>query len=182
MKAYYHLFLCVCLPTTSAVCVCCCLHICSFLCVSVLWFVYMVGFFFFFLVWICSEETHKRLRNAVILVDVNDRAVSLCGQTDSRSPTRAVRLMTEIPLQASQCQTTGDPSLCVRVCVVVRVTNCQIYNHEFFTKSNSGPGKPQGRDASWESPWLNLDRLLFNIPSSKNKVRILLSTFFWSSQ
>lgn len=63
-----------------------------------------------------------------------------CGQTDSRLPTRAVRLMNEIPLQASQRQTSRDHF--VHVCMCLRMHVTTRYNHRLFTKGVSGPGKP----------------------------------------
>lgn len=107
----------VCLSTHNTIC----------LCIAVYFYVYLCHFVILcacsvFSVNLSWGDTCKRSRNTVILVDGNDRAVSFCGQTDSRSSTRAVRLMNEIPLQASQCQKTGDPF--VRVCVCLGLCVC----------------------------------------------------------
>lgn len=162
----------VCLSTHNTICLCIAVYFYVYLCHSVILCACSV-----FSVNLSWGDTCKRSRNTVILVDGNDRAVSFCGQTDSRSSTRAVRLMNEIPLQASQCQKTGDPF--VRVCVSGSVRVCRHvhvcmwptarYNHKLLTKGVSGPGKPQGRDASWESPWLKLYRLLSHTLSKRNQ-------------
>lgn len=57
-----------------------------------------------------------------LLADVNDRAVSFCGQTDCRSPTKAVRLMDEKALSVRQLEITF--CLCVCVCVCMQVGGC----------------------------------------------------------
>lgn len=150
------------LPNHLSVCRC---LLYLFILISIIYSVYLRGLS---LVWIFTEQTHKHSRNTVILVDVNDRAVSFCGQTDSRSPTRAVRLMNEILPQASLCQKSLDGFVLAYVCVSMCAFSEQAYIYIYIqphslhhvTMGVSGSGKPRGRDAAWESPWLKLYRLL----------------------
>lgn len=85
-----------------------------------------------------------------IVVDFNDRGASLCGQTDSRSATKAVRLMNKIPRHGLRVFDKRK-SMCARKCewasnrLPDMTTNVSLRASE--ERGSPGAGK---------SPWLKL--------------------------
>lgn len=104
--------------------------------------------------WSCAEETRNCSRKTVIVVDLNDRAASRCGQTDSRSPTRAVGLMNEIPRHSPHVFD-NRKSVCVRENASACLTAS---NRPPDQTANYSPraSEERGSPRAGGSPWLKL--------------------------
>lgn len=126
--------------------------------------------------WSCAEETRNCSRKTVIVVDLNDRAASRCGQTDSRSPTRAVGLMNEIPRHSPHVFD-NRKSVCVRENASACLTASNRppdQTAKLFTEGVGRKGEPEGRG----KPLIKTVQLSSHTSSTIKKVTALFFTSF----